>query len=60
MPASAVDQASLAAGRKKAQACAPCHGLNGVSTNPDAPNLAGDNATYIIRQLKAFKSRARE
>ncbi len=36
--------------------CAVCHGLNGIAKNPDAPNLAGDNANYIMKQLHAFKS----
>ena len=50
----------MAAGKKKAVMCAVCHGLNGLSKNPEAPNLAGDNANYIIKQLKAFQSGARK
>jgi cytochrome c553 len=57
-PASADD---LAAGRKKvATVCAACHGVDGLAKNPDAPNLAGDNTGYIIKQLKAFKSGTRQ
>ena len=57
-PAGADD---IAAGKKKAATvCAVCHGLNGVAKNPDAPNLAGDNAGYIIKQLKAFRSGERK
>jgi cytochrome c553 len=37
-----------------------CHGLNGLSKNPDAPNLAGDSANYLVKQLKAFQSGARQ
>ena len=49
------------AGRKKAATtCAVCHGVDGLSKNPDAPNLAGNNATYLVKQLKAFKSGARQ
>jgi cytochrome c553 len=53
--------ADAAAGKKKvAVVCAVCHGLNGIAKNPDAPNLAGNNARYIIKQLNAFKSGARQ
>jgi cytochrome c553 len=44
------------AGRQKAKMCAICHGINGIAEAPNAPNLAGENAAYIISQLKAFKS----
>ena len=48
------------AGRAKAQACAVCHGPNGVSVTPDAPNLAGQPAIYIAAQLRAYRSGARK
>jgi len=47
------------AGRAKAAVCAACHGPNGVSVNPQWPNLAGQKDLYIIKQLKAFKSGTR-
>jgi cytochrome c553 len=56
-PAAAAD---AAAGKQKAAMCAVCHGLNGLAKNPEAPNLAGDNASYLIKQLKAFKSGERK
>ncbi len=40
----------------KANQCFACHGVNGVSLNPEFPSLAGQNKNYIIKQLKAFKS----
>jgi cytochrome c553 len=43
-------------GRQKVQACMVCHGQNGLSTQPDAPNLAGQPALYISTQLKAYRS----
>ena len=43
-------------GRQKAQACMVCHGQNGLSTQPDAPNLAGQPAMYISSSLKAYRS----
>lgn len=49
----------IAAGRAKAQACAVCHGPIGLSSQPDAPHLAGQSAIYIGSQLKAYRSGAR-
>ena len=48
------------AGKQKAQMCAACHGANGLSTQPDAPNLAGQPEVYVTAQLKAYKSGARK
>ena len=44
------------AGKTKAQVCFSCHGVNGVSTNPAWPNLAGQHASYIVKQLGDFKA----
>lgn len=50
-----------AAGRQKAQqACAVCHGPVGVAMVPETPNLAGEPAGYIVRQLQAFRSGKRQ
>ena len=54
---SSCDAADVAAGKKKvAVTCAVCHGLDGLSKNPEARNLAGNNARYLVKQLNAFKS----
>jgi cytochrome c553 len=51
----------VAAGRLKAEAaCALCHGANGVSTLPNAPNLAGQQAIYLSEQLKNYRSGKRQ
>lgn len=48
-------------GKKKAAAtCAVCHGIDGIAKNPEAPHLAAEQATYIIKQLKAFKDGTRK
>ena len=47
------------AGRAKAAVCAACHGPNGVSANPQWPNLAGQKDLYLIKQLKAFRDGTR-
>jgi cytochrome c553 len=55
-PAAAQD---AAAGRQKAAMCAACHGVNGLATLPDAPHLAGQPASYLVAQLRAFRAGAR-
>jgi cytochrome c553 len=48
------------AGRAKALMCQACHGLDGLSKVPDAPNIAGQPEPYIVAQLQAYKSGARK
>jgi cytochrome c553 len=36
--------------------CAACHGVDGNSTDPQYPKLAGMDQEYLMRQLKAFAS----
>ena len=50
----------IAAGRAKAQVCAVCHGPLGISTQPDAPHLAGQPAIYLAAQLRAYRSGVRK
>ena len=59
--ASAADsvKGSADAGATKAAVCTACHGVNGNSTNPEWPVLAGQNAAYIREQLAMFKARKR-
>ncbi|MCB1735836.1 MAG: cytochrome c [Gammaproteobacteria bacterium] len=49
-----------AAGKAKAATCAGCHGAAGVSNNPMWPNLAGQKAGYLVKQMKAFKDGSRK
>ena len=58
---SGANAADPAAGKAKAQGqCAVCHGIDGIAKNPEAPHLAGEQASYIVKQLKAFKTGARK
>jgi cytochrome c553 len=50
---------SVDSGATKAAVCTACHGVNGNSSNPEWPVLAGQNAMYIREQLSMFKSRKR-
>ncbi|WP_189466857.1 c-type cytochrome [Litchfieldella qijiaojingensis] len=40
-----------AAGREKAQTCAACHGQQGISPSGTFPNLAGQQASYLAKQI---------
>lgn len=47
-------------GRKLAQACQTCHGIDGVGRMPNVPNIGGENEFYLTKQLKAFRAGERK
>ena len=48
------------AGKSKAMTCQACHGANGISANDLWPNLAGQKAGYLVKQIKAFRDGQRQ
>jgi cytochrome c553 len=52
--------ADIAMGKEKSEACAACHGANGISVSENFPNLAGQKEKYLGKQLHAFKAKTRE
>jgi cytochrome c553 len=42
------------------QVCSGCHGMTGNAVSPNFPNLAGQAPTYLVAQLKGFKSHSRQ
>jgi len=40
--------------------CVACHGVDGKSKGVQAPNLAGQNPAYLLKQIEDFKSGERE
>ena len=50
---------NAAAGREKALQCQACHGLDGLSKRPDAPNLAGQPEPFLIKSLNDFRKGVR-
>ena len=52
----AVADGDATAGQAKSAICAACHGVDGNSTVPNWPKLAGQHANYIARQLILIKS----
>jgi cytochrome c553 len=46
----------ISAGKGKSATCAGCHGEDGNSQVSTFPKLAGQHASYLTKQLRAFKS----
>ena len=44
-----------AAGQGKAAVCAACHGADGKAIQASYPNIAGQHATYIAKQLTDYR-----
>lgn len=53
-------QGDAAAGEGKVVICATCHGAGGNSLIAQNPSLAGQNASYIVKQLQDYQSGARQ
>lgn len=53
---SAAAVGNVEAGQAKSATCMACHGMDGNSANPEWPHLAGQHATYVVKQLKHFKA----
>ncbi len=51
---------SAEAGKAKSLTCTACHGPEGNSSTALWPNIAGQNAPYLLSQLKAFKDGTRQ
>lgn len=56
-PAQAAD---ARAGRAKAVTCQGCHGMDGLSKHPEAPNLAGQIENYLAKSLAEYRSGERK
>jgi len=56
--ASAVE-GNVGAGKVKSAVCGACHGATGINPNPTYPDIAGQHAAYLAKQLTDFKSGAR-
>ncbi len=55
----ALAEGDVDAGKTKSATCTACHGADGNSVNPEWPSLAGQNASYIVKTLQAFKDGTR-
>ena len=54
-----VDGGNSAAGKEKSASCAGCHGEDGNSLMPTFTKLAQQHASYLSKQLRAFKDGSR-
>ncbi len=52
--------ADINAGQQLSASCQSCHGQKGISSNPQYPNLAGQKAPYLIKQMRDFKTGKRQ
>ena len=58
--ASGAAAADRNAGRHVALRCQACHGLDGLSKLPGAPDLIGQTAAYLVQALQAYRSGTRK
>jgi cytochrome c553 len=49
-----------AAGQAKSKTCVACHGADGNSASSEFPRLAGQQADYLVKALKDYKSGLRK
>jgi len=49
-----------AAGKTKSATCVSCHGLNGKSSIPTNPHLAGQQEAYLIKAIKDYRDGQRK
>lgn len=52
--------ADISQGKALSVQCSACHGKNGISKDPEAPNLAGQSAIYLEKQLIDYKKGIRQ
>jgi cytochrome c553 len=53
--------ADARAGRAKAATiCQGCHGMDGLSKHPEAPNIAGQIENYLAKTLNQYRSGERQ
>lgn len=52
--------AAIRRGQKEALVCRHCHGAGGNSVLPEVPNLASQNAAYLLEQMNKFAQGQRQ
>lgn len=53
-------ESALRVGRERAVLCSQCHGMDGNSSKPEVPILAGQNPVYLLDQIERFASGKRK
>jgi len=52
--------ADLSNGKALSSQCSVCHGKDGIATDPESPNLAGQSALYIEKSILDYQKGIRE
>lgn len=60
LPPAANAAGDAKAGRQKARQCQTCHGLDGLSKLPEAPNIAGQVEPYLVKSLGEYRDGTRK
>jgi len=47
-------------GKALSSQCSVCHGKDGIATDPESPNLAGQSALYIEKSILDYQKGIRE
>jgi cytochrome c553 len=59
-PPAGENRGDAEAGAAKATVCAACHGQEGKAIMGSYPNLGGQHYSYLLQQMRAFKSGERQ
>jgi len=52
--------ADISKGKSISAQCSVCHGKDGISRDPESPNLAGQSAYYLEKAMVDYKKGLRE
>ncbi len=55
----AANAADPVAGARRVGACAACHGEQGISSDSEMPNLAGQKEQYLLSSMRAYRDGSR-
>lgn len=47
-------ETAISSGQRQAAFCFSCHGEQGISLQPEVPNLAAQPASYLLEQIRRF------
>lgn len=54
-----VNATDISRGKYLSKSCVSCHGINGNSPSDAFPKIAGQHASYLLKQLMDFKTKKR-
>ena len=55
-PIASAQTVDISSGKKRAEVCMACHGVDGVSTaSAGIPRLAGQDRDYLVKALSAYR-----